>query len=592
MNKNRSYLVDAFKSRILRIFRHGWSETLLLKQIQLQPLKFTELTRDVILYQSEIESRFQSFSNRTSNLLPFSSEVHLTDFQQRESNVRVEFDVIIVGGGGSGLAAAVRALEMGASVLVLEKQAQLGGTTGMAIGSFTANGTRMQREANISDNADDHEVDAGQFAIPEIEAQNNPTLRRFFLGQTAETLEWLRGMGLYFHGPNPEPPNRVPRMHNIVPNAKAYIAAFQAQILKRKGTIVCDAPVLELVIEDQEVTGVIALIQGARKTIKAKRGVVLAAGDYANAPELIGRFKGDRFTSIEGVNPKACGDGHLLAEKVGARLLNMDITYGPELRFVPPPGDPFEQLIPTSGFLAKLMGQLVPFMPQALINWRIKRLLLTWQHPENSLFDDGAILVNSEGRRFCNEKDSPQREIAISEQPGKAAFILLDERIAAYYSQWPHFISTAPKIAYAYVNNYLKLRPDVSVEGTTLDAVGQARNLNVQHLNDSIEQFNQYIAGQKPDAFGRTHDSHALTGNRWVLLGPAKAYFTTTEGGVAINQQLQALNDSGHPIPGLYAIGCNGMGGQILWGHGLHIAWAITSGRLVGEYLGKSKIPH
>ncbi|MDF1744023.1 MAG: FAD-binding protein, partial [Gimesia sp.] len=323
--------------------------------------------------------------------------------------------------------------------------------------------------------------------------------------------------------------------------------------------------------------------------ISAKRGVVLAAGDYANAPEIISRFKGHQFKAIEGVNPKACGDGHLLAEQVGAMLLNMDITYGPELRFVPPPGDPFEQLLPTSGLLAKLMGRLVPYLPQTLINWRIKRLLLTWQHPENSLFDDGAILVNSEGRRFCNEKDSPQREIAISEQPGKAAYILLDQRIAAHYSQWPHFISTAPKIAYAYVNDYLKLRPDVSGEAPSLEELARQRNLNFTNLGESVEQFNQYIVGEKSDPCGRTGDTHPLTGNRWVLLGPAKAYFTTTEGGVAINQRLQALDESGNPIPGLYAIGCNGMGGQVLWGHGLHIAWAITSGRLVGEFLGNSE---
>lgn len=500
-----------------------------------------------------------------------------------------EYDVIIVGGGGSGLAAAVRALEFGARVLVLEKQPQLGGTTGMAIGSFTANGTSLQQAAGISDNADDHEIDAGQFAAPEIESHSNNELRRYFLGQTAETLEWLRGMGLYFHGPNPEPPNRVPRMHNIVPNAKAYIAAFQSQILKHKGTIVCHAPVMELVSDGQQVTGVIALIQGERKTILAKRGVVLAAGDYANAPEIIGRFKGDQFKSIEGVNPKACGDGHLLAENVGARLLNMDITYGPELRFVPPPGDPFEQFLPTSGFLAKVMGRLVPFLPQALINWRIKRLLLTWQHPENSLFDDGAILVNAEGRRFCNEKESPLREIAISEQPGKAAFILLDERIAAHYSEWPHFISTAPKIAYAYVNDYLKLRPDVSIAGT-LEEIAQQRKLDAACLHESVVQFNKYTGGQQSDPFGRTGDDNTLTGNRWVLLGPAKAYFTTTEGGVAINQSLQALNESGNSIPGLYAIGCNGMGGQVLWGHGLHIAWAITSGRLAGESLGQAPL--
>lgn len=501
------------------------------------------------------------------------------------------YDVIIVGGGGSGLAAAVRALEQGARVLVLEKQSQLGGTTGMAIGSFTANGTSLQRDAGVNDNADDHEEDAGQFAAAEVESHNNSELRRFFLGETAETLEWLQGMGLYFHGPNPEPPNRVPRMHNIVPNAKAYIAAFQSRIIRLKGTILCSAPVVELVSDGTRITGVVAEIEGTRTTITAKRGVVLAAGDYSSAPEIIARFKGDRFKTIDGVNPQACGDGHLLAERAGARLLNMDITYGPELRFVPPPGDPFEQLLPTSGLFAKLLGRLVPLLPQAVINWRIKRLLLTWQHPENSLFEDGAILVNANGQRFCNEIESPAREIAISEQPGKAAYILLDERIAAHYSRWPYFISTAPKIAYAYVDDYLRLRPDVSLAADSLEAVAEPRGLDAAKLKETVREFNRYVCGEQSDPFGRNDDECPLVGNRWVLLGPAKAYFTTTEGGVAINAGLQTLDENGQPIPGLYAIGSNGMGGQVLWGHGLHIAWAITSGRLVGELLGKESNP-
>ena len=76
---------------------------------------------------------------------------------------------------------------------------------------------------------------------------------------------------------------------------------------------------------------------------------------------------------------------------------------------------------------------------------------------------------------------------------------------------------------------------------------------------------------------------------QWFLLGPAKAYFTTTEGGAAINEQFQTLDEKGLPIPGLYAIGQTGLGGQILWGHGLHIAWAMTSGRLVGKKLAGTK---
>jgi fumarate reductase flavoprotein subunit len=484
--------------------------------------------------------------------------------------MKSEFDVIVVGGGGSGLAAAVSTAEHGASVLLLEKHAQLGGATGIAVGSLTANRTRMQASAGVQDSLDDHAEDAGLFARTEIEARNNPEMRRWFLDHSADTLHWLMDMGLNFYGPNPEPPNRVPRMHNVIPGAKAYITALQARLLKLGGTVLTDAHVLDLVRDDGRVTGVEANVGGERRVYSADLGVVLAAGDYANSPALISRFKGKEFAHIEGISERATGDGHLLAEKAGAQLVNMDVTYGPELRFVPPKSKTFQQLLPTRGPFAKLMGMVVPLMPQFLMSMMIKRLLVTWQHPEDALFDEGAILVNQNGERFCQEKESPQREIEIANQPGKIGYILLDQTLIENFSAWPNFISTAPKIGYAYVSDYLTLRPDVAVRGTSLSEIAQKRGIPLDNLQKSVEE-------------GK------LMEGPWVLLGPAKACFTTTEGGVVINKKFQALDAEGKPIPGLYAVGQNGLGGQILWGHGLHISWAITSGRLVGKQLAEER---
>ena len=475
-------------------------------------------------------------------------------------------DTIIVGGGGSGLAAAVSAAERGCSVLLLEKQPQLGGTTGIAVGSFTANRTAMQRAAAVEDSLEDHAEDAGGFAPDSIEARNNATFRRWFLSHTAETLDWLQGMGLAFHGPNPEPPNRVPRMHNVVPNAKAYIARLQSRLLRLGGEIRCQAAVKELLQKDGRVVGVRAWIRDHEEVLWAEHGVVLACGDYANSQELISEYKGDRFAQIDGINPFAAGDGHRLAQAAGAQLLNMDVTYGPELRFVPPEGKLFfSQLLPTSGPIAWLMGRLLPWAPQFVVDAFIRRLLVTWQHPENDLFDDGAILLNVKGNRFCDERQWPEREIGIAAQPSKLAYLLLDERLTERYSAWPHFISTAPKIAYAYVDDYLKLRPDIACTGT-LQQIADHRRFPMERLQTVVRE-----AG--------------LSGDRWVLLGPCRAYFTTTEGGAAIDESLRVLDAAGTPILGLFAVGQNGLGGQILWGHGLHIGWALTSGRLVGKTL-------
>jgi fumarate reductase flavoprotein subunit len=341
------------------------------------------------------------------------------------------------------------------------------------------------------------------------------------------------------------------------------------------------------VTENGRVVGVRAEVNGQHCSFSATRGVVLAAGDYANSPEIIGQYKGETFRAIEGINPYATGDGHQLAQSVGAKLVNMDVTYGPEIRFIAPVQKGFVQLLPASGPIARLMSWMLPVVPKFAIHFIIKRLLVAWQHPEDALFDDGAILINRQGERFCNEKTWPDREIAIAGQPDKICYILLDERLIDRYSQWPHFISTAPEIAYAYVEDYLRLRPDVTVQALSLPDLARKRAIPESNLQTTLASFVRYAGGQEPDAFGRTGDTHPLEGQRWVLLGPAKAWFTTTEGSPAINENMQVLNESGKPIPGLYAVGQNGLGGQILWGHGLHIGWAITSGRLVGKILGQ-----
>ncbi|MEI7785740.1 MAG: FAD-dependent oxidoreductase, partial [Betaproteobacteria bacterium] len=92
------------------------------------------------------------------------------------------YDVIVVGAGGSGLAAAARAAQNGARVLVLERRAQVGGTTWMAVGSISAARTQLQKRAGIDDDFDGFVEDMNAFTA-DLLAQDHAPLRRMLAEQ-------------------------------------------------------------------------------------------------------------------------------------------------------------------------------------------------------------------------------------------------------------------------------------------------------------------------------------------------------------------------------------------------------------------------
>lgn len=112
-------------------------------------------------------------------------------------------DVIVLGGGGSGLAAASQAARLGRSVILIEKNPILGGSTGWSIGSVSASNTPHQRRAGIKDTPDEHFEDLGLFA-GERAARDNLALRRILVDNATTAFDWLLSTGIVFLGPMPE----------------------------------------------------------------------------------------------------------------------------------------------------------------------------------------------------------------------------------------------------------------------------------------------------------------------------------------------------------------------------------------------------
>ena len=275
---------------------------------------------------------------------------------------------------------------------------------------------------------------------------------------------------------------------------------------------------------------------------------------------------GPQQAKVEAVNVTATGDGQRAAEALGANILNGELALGPEIRFMAPTTETLMRRLPPWRWLAVFMAWAIDHVPGVVLRPFIMKFLTTALAPSTALFDMGAILVNRHGARFGNECEMPS--LRLPDQPDKVGFIVLDQALAQQFSAWPHFISTAPGIAYAYVDDYRRNRPDVYTQAHTLEALAEKLGMDPQALKDSAQ------AG----------GVRALQAGPFVALGPVRSVFVHSEGGLKIDHHHHVLDGADAPIVGLYAAGSTGQGGLLLKGHGHHLAWAFVSGRRAGKF--------
>lgn len=482
-------------------------------------------------------------------------------------------DVVVVGGGGAGLAAASEAARMGCATVLLEKNPALGGSTSWSVGSITAINTPHQRRQGIEDSPQAHFEDMGLHA-GDLAARDNLALRRILVDNTTGMMEWLMERGIVFLGPMPEPPHRHPRMHNVVPNSHAFAHRLGRYCRKLGVELRLRTPAQHLLMEGGRVTGVAALdAEGRPCHFIAARGVVLASGDYSAGRELKARYASKEVVDVEAVNITATGDGHAMALAVGASVVNGDIVRGPIMRFVPPARRKLIQLLPPNPPLARFMAWSVDHMPDWLLRPFFMSFLTTALGPSPEMFQLGAILVNQAGQRFTDELGSPAGDVA--RQPENKAYILFDEEVAQKLRGWPHFVSTAPGIAYAYLQDYRRNRRDIFHRGGSIEELARSMGAPAEALAATLAAYNADATARGPRP--------SLSRGPFTALGPVKSYVVFTDGGLRVTERLEVLRGEHEIISGLYAAGSTGQGGLLLEGHGHHLGWAFISGRIAGR---------
>ena len=213
----------------------------------------------------------------------------------------------------------------------------------------------------------------------------------------------------------------------------------------------------------------------------------------------------------------------------------------------------------------------------ALLRPFLMKFLVTVMEPSDKLFKAGAIMVARNGELISDWNQDRKSLLAACKE--HTAFILFDSSIAKAFAKWPNYISTAPGVAYAYLADYRSNRSDLFFTDDSISGLATKAGMDPDLLSATVEKVNS----------GRIQSSSAedsppqLTNGPWILLGPAKLFVTFTDGGLSVDDSLRVLSREGHVIAGLYAAGSTGQGGLVLEGHGHHLGWAFTSGRLAGR---------
>lgn len=451
-------------------------------------------------------------------------------------------DILVVGSGGAGLAAAISAYEHGAkNILVLEKLGTIGGSTGLSGGGIAAPGTKFQREAGIED------TKVSWMSLwKERQASSNPEglypnyeVVDKFMDEAIITTEWLHDYAghayrqIYGFGVDP-----VRRLHDPIEQkdgatlGQSLIQNLVKFLEDHHIELRTETAVKELIWEDGQLVGALAEGPEAALTIRAKK-VILASGGFAKNEEMLQQYvpqaAGTSFTSM--ATPGATGDGILMALDAGATLYEEPWIIG-------------------LGITSYLQH---PVMQSLMMDW-------------------SKVYVNQIGERFMNE----QSHYAI------AANQLLDQD-----ATWLLLDSAEQNQALVEALETL-LPSDQAVKAETIEALAEAMNVPPVTLSQTMQQYNEGAeAGQ--DAFGK--DAEFLAPVRQSPFYAIKMYPLTmgTFGGVKTDEAMRVLKADGSSIENLYAVGetANKVLYNQVYMSGSAVQFALTSGRLSGEHAAK-----
>ncbi|MDD3409446.1 MAG: FAD-dependent oxidoreductase [Eubacteriales bacterium] len=503
-------------------------------------------------------------------------------------------DVIVVGGGGAGLSAAITAAESGMSVILIEKTGVLGGNTLLSGGKWNAADTDIQSRTetvngqidtlkgflnedastypegysdtlvalqkqitdylagdttNMFDSVELHIIQCYQGGLRQDLDGNwiygDFDLVKEFCEQSLPTLHWIENSwempfqdnvttvygGLWKRGHSPV--DESSKGAGYFTYGKAYADKLGVQFMMNTAG-------KSIIMEGDSAVGINAeTSDGAAVTLHADKGVVIATGGYGGSVELVKQYNNywpalpDELTTNNA--PGITGDGIFMCRDVNADLVGMG----------------FVQLMALSH-------------PVTNSNTGCST------NPEQTLY------VNKEGKRFVNEYAARDVIAAAAFKQTDGMFYSIDDIDTAHLRYTDEQLQGWVDDGYIWVGN-------------TIEELAEQIGVDPATLAETVTTYDGYVESGVDADFGKeVMDMTIKTGPFYAT--PHKPNVHHTMGGVHINTSAEVIDTNGNVIPGLYAAGevCGGIhAGNRLGGNA--VADAFTFGRIAAQSIANAK---
>ena len=465
---------------------------------------------------------------------------------------------LVIGAGGSGLAAAITLQEQGIETLVVDKMANAGGATALTGALINGGCSKQQAERGVTDDVQTMFMDAmvyGSF-------QNDARMTWLMVNNTGDSVDWLHDtVGVEFE----EAINHFPEHTNdraFYPKGKqpGYLTGTMEQhYLSNGGELLLETRAQHLLTEDGRVIG--ASCSTADGTLNIYADVtLLATGGYGASVAL---RPADQMGALFYGASASTGDGIIMAEEVGAMTHYMQYLKSyPQGIEKPLDGGN----ITADGTTFRGNAYISPLASQAVT------------------LNDGAIYVNVEGERCMNENmDFVSIKKVTQKQTDMTVYLVMDQK---GYDKWMGMMEVSAGLTPEIVAPWLDADDGKPVfrKGATVEEAAAKAGIDAEKLSATVAHFNEMVASGKDDDFGRAEMSVGLDSDGPIYIVEQRLRMATSLGGLKTSTSFEVYDENEQAIDGLYACG------EVIGGvHGDEsmpsncVAWAVTSGRLAAK---------